>query len=424
MTQYRRTSRLLVGLLAAPLVGGMLLSAPADASTVPSGTVKGTVTVAGVPLAGAKVTLVRRDGDSGDAFQVYKTVTTNSAGRYSLTRPRGSSTTWWYDHVVVSDPKDRAVTDDRQFMGNKSRTVTRNVTLRPAGAISGKVTRADGGSPSKIRAQIVDGPDSSLIENLDVTRYDVERGVDANGAYRFRGLPSGTYTLCYHDTSARYRDMCFDEAVTPQEATGVTVKERATTTVREQVLARVAPHLKGTVTTTSGVPLSKIRVTGVLVGSTNPAGETSTWSSGGFDLTPQTPGAAQLLFEDPRGVWASHWYNSPRRSGARSFALTDGTTIRDLDVKLKSTAALAVTSTSRSGRTTFRVEVTRRATGHHPSGTITVTRHGITRTASLTKGVATVTLVGVPAGRRTFTVDYTGTSSTADARTTVKAVVR
>ncbi|MRJ76277.1 hypothetical protein GEV29_06995 [Aeromicrobium sp. SMF47] len=424
MTQHRRTIRPLVGLLSAVVVGGGLLVAPADATTVPGGTVKGTVTIAGTPLAGAKVTLVRRDGDSGDAFERYKTVTTDSAGRYSLTRPAGSSTTWWYDNVVVSDPGQRAVTARREFMGNRSRTVTRNVTLKPAGTITGRITRADGASPASIRAEIVDGPDSSVIENLSTKRYDVDRGVDAAGTYRFRGLPAGTYTLCYRDTSSTYRQECHDEVFSETAATELTVTGGATTTVKAHVLDHRLAHVKGIVTSTSGERLRGISVRPRVVGTSRYAGSTRTWSTGRYDLATEAPNDVQLRFEDPKNIWATRWQTIAGSTQPQVFSLDEGALVERLTTTLKSTARLGVSSRPGTGRATFTVEVTRRATGHHPSGTITVSRKDVRRTVSLAKGVGTVTLTGVPAGTRTFHVDYAGTSSTAPARTTVKVAVR
>lgn len=429
MTQHHRSIRLFIGLLAAPIVCMGLISAPAAAYSVPSGTVKGVVTVAGVPLAGAKVTLVRRDGDSGDAFERYKTVTTNSVGRYSLTRPRGSDTTWWYDHVVVSDPKARAVTAYREFMGNTSRTVTRNVTLKPAASITGKVTRTDGASPTSIRAEIVDGPDKDLIENLQMSRYDDDRGVSSSGTYRFPGLPAGTYTVCYRDTTSKYRTECYDEAVSGPDGgtpSGVAVKSGGATTLKAQLLDHLQAHLRGIVTDTSGRPLRKLRVAAVPVG--GPLGydqSTSTWSTGGFDLPVSTPGDAQIYIADPAGgVWESRWYDSATRTGAQVFALAEGTRVNGLAIKLKSKAKVKVHSKSGTGKVTFTVDVTRRATGKHPSGTITISRKSVSRTVTLKKGIAKITLTGLPSGKRTFHVDYRGTSSTADARRTVTAKVR
>lgn len=421
MIQHHRSIRLFTGLLAAPIVCMGLISSPAAADSVPGGTVKGVVTVGGVPLAGAKVTLVRRDGDSGDAFERYKTVTTNSAGRYSLTRPRGSDTTWWYDHVVVSDPKGRAVTDDRQFMGKTSRTVTRNVALKRAASITGKVTRADGASPTSIRAEIVDGPDKEVIENLQMSRYDDDRGVNASGTYRFTGLPDGTYTVCYRDTTSTYREECYDEVLSGEAAgtpTEFAVKSGTAKTLKDQQLDHLLAHLRGVVTDTSGEPLKKINVSATV------GGETSTWSTGRYHLAVPAPGDTQIHFSDPKGVWESRWYDSASKAGAQVFKLGEGTKVNNLAIKLKSRAKLNVKTKSGTGKVTFTVEVTRRATGKHPSGKITITLKHVSRTVTLKKGVAKVTLNGLLAGKRTFRIDYRGNSNTAKAHRTVKATVR
>lgn len=421
MSQRSRRIHVSIGLMSAAVVGMGLISAPATADTVPAGTVKGLVTIDGVPLAGAKVTLVARDGDSGDSLSPFKTVTTNSAGRYSMTRPRGSSTTVWYDHVVVSDPKARAVTDYREFMSNDSTSVTRNVTLKPAASITGKVTRADGSSPTSSRVEVVDGPDPVLIENLDMIKYDDTPRVQSNGTYRFVGLPAGTYTICYRDTKAKYLDECYDSVISAGGSAApnpVYVQEGASKTLRAQVLDHVPARVHGKVTSTTGEPVYDAIVSAVTVGTNDVAAATRTSSSGEYDLAVPA-GDVQLKVQQIDHE--TRWYDSATRTNAKVFSLAEGDSIDNrATVKLRSLARIDVTAEPGTGKATFMVEVTRRATRGHPGGKVTVSRQGVSRTVTLAGGKATTTLTGIPAGNRTFYVDYTATTNTAGARKTIK----
>lgn len=420
MNQHTRRTRPLIALLAAAAACIGLVSAPASASTVPGGTVKGLVSIDGVPLAGARVTLVRRDGDSGDVYSAYKTVTTNSAGRYSLTRPRGSDATFFYDTVLVVDPQGRAVTDYRKFVGNRSTTVNRNVTLRPAASIAGKVTRADGTSPTSVRAEIVndDLADTMLIEGLP-DRYRTTSVVGADGSYRFTGLPTGTYTICYHDATSTYLDECFDEVVREGTTapTGVRATGGTTKTLQDQVLDHLPAHVKGLVTDTSGTPIKGASVKAYEVGRSDPYTSTQTPATGRYDLVSGAAGAVQLEIQGAN--YESRWYDSATRADAQVFSLVEGATVQNQTVALRSAARLTVTARPGTGRATFSIEVIREATGRHPGGRVTVSRKDVSRTVDLAGGKATVTLMGVPAGARTFSVDYDGTASTAGAHRTV-----
>lgn len=433
MTQHHRSVRLLVGLLATLALAVGLLAAPANAAS--SSKVKGVVTLSGKPLAGAKVTLVRGDKDSGDTFEPYKTVTTNSAGAYSFSVP--TSADWFYRNVIVQDPKHRAVSTARAFTSKPNKTVTRNVTMKAAGSISGKITRADGSSPTATRVQIFGPPTDLPIDYAEINFaavYDDESVVSSDGTYHFVGLPAGTYTIGYYDTTTKYLVECYDDALVHESASyycdsapKVTVKAGTDVPLAEQQLNHRGARLSGAVTDTSGHPIKDIVVTPYRTGANGATwyADTSTRRSGRFALAPIDSGNWQLRITDNLGVWEPRWYNSTTRSGARVFNLAEGTSIKDLAIKLKSRAKVSVTSKpGRGGKVVFTVRVTRRATGKHASGKVTISRKDISSTVILNKGVAKVTLVGLPTGTRTFSVDYRGASSTAKAHKTVKARVR
>jgi hypothetical protein len=72
----------------------------------------------------------------------------------------------------------------------------------------------------------------------------------------------------------------------------------------------------------------------------------------------------------------------------------------------------------------FAVSVTRKASGSRPSGTVTVSGGGASKTITLVDGQASVKLSGIPAGKQNFTVTYSGAGSTAPSDVTVFATVK
>lgn len=425
---HHRSFHLFVGLLATSALAAGLLVQPAGAAT--GGKVTGVVTLDGKPLKGAKVTLMRTDDDSGDRYEKYKSATTSSTGAYSFSGFQRKG--YVFNRVIVTDPQHRGVSTTRAFKAT-SKTVRRNVTMQRAGSIVGKVTRADGGAPTTIRVRI-EGPAVTLDDaGNEELAYDDDRGVSADGTYRFAGLPAGNYTIRYDDTAKKYLSECYDDLVARQgilpycdKTPEVAVAPGAATTPAAQQLNHVGARILGIVTDTSGKPLKNMSVTPYPAGSSNTGWyeSYSTRSSGRFTRSPIEPGDWQLRVSDLRGVWETQWYDSTSRSGAQVFPLAEGTQVKSLAVKLKSRAKLGVKATPGTRRATFTVNVTRRATGSRPSGKVTVSLGDVSRTVTVTKGIAKVTLTGLPTGKHIFQVAYQGTSSTADASKTVSATIR
>lgn len=426
MTQHHRSIRLFVGLVATATLAVGLLAAPASAAT--KGEVKGVVTLDGKPLRGATVTLQRTD--DGDEYDKYKSVKTSGAGAYSFSS-RPDSSTYLY-RILVTDSQHRAVTTVRDF-NNKSKTVTRNVTMKPAGSITGKITRANGSAATNTQVHIV-GPQVIINpEMVNPLAYNDYATANSSGTYRFVGLPAGKYTIQYEDLGNTYLSECFDDVLadwrqSEQCASGsgnVTVTPSVTTTVKAQQLNHPGGRLRGTVTDTSGKAISDVSVYAVSAGP-GPQQDFNNYgprSNGQFTAAPIPSGNWRLQVDDLNGIWETKWFNSSTKSGARVFAIAEGTVVKDLTVKLKSRAKISAKVTPGTRRASFTINVVRKATGGHPGGRVSVSLGDITKTVKLKKGSAKVTLTKLPAGKQKFRVEYRGNSSTAKVHKTVSVKV-
>lgn len=432
----RRTIRTILALLATAALFVGILAAPAEAAT---GRVKGVVSLSGTPLPGARVTL--QSTESGDSWDDEKTATTSSTGSYSFSGyVLGSEHSY---RVKVHDPQHRAVTTVRSFNDSTTKTVTRNVTMTPGAVITGKVTRADGASAAGTEV-FIDGPDINVGgAGQEILAYDDRVTAKADGTYRLPALPKGSYTVAYFDTTQTYVSECYDDLAVLQEShefpedsctdyysedyaygKTVTVATGATATVPDQQLDKLAGRIRGTVTDTSGNPLDYIVARAVPVGADRSFIEQLTRSTGRFNLAPVPEGEWQLRFDDPGTTWEGRWLDSTERDQATELTVTPGGLVKGLVVELKSRARLTVKATPGTGRATFTISVVRAATGSRPSGKVTVSRGDVSRTVSVTKGAAKVTLTGLSAGRQTFKVRYQGTRSTADAAKNVTTTIR
>lgn len=433
MHQHRgiRLIALLIGI--ALISGATALPASAASST---GGVAGVVKLQGKPLGALTVELTRTE-DDGDVYDTIKRTTTNSKGAYRFsTFPVAD---WYGYRILVRDPAGKIVSTVRDFRAKPGRTATRNVTVKAAGSLTGKLTRADGKAPTTTRV-LLSGPDVEIgtPDSFELA-YDDDRGVSANGTYRFVGLPAGDYTVRYSDTSGTYLDQCYDDVLAVQgsepscdpydapQATKAKVSSGATLTIDDQQLHHPGAHLRGTVTDTFGRPIKGIDITPTPTGTSDNAYYdylARSRSTGRFARGPLEPGSYQLNIEDIDNVWAPQWFDGQGHAKGQVFELSPGETVKDIAVKLKSRAALKVTATPHVKWAAFDVTVTRKASGGKPSGTVTATLGSVSGSAKLSKGKATIKLKGIPSGKRTVKIRYGGAGSTAPATKAVVVTVK
>lgn len=409
------------------------LTLPASAAQVRS--VKGTVVAAdSTPIAGLTVYLTATAGDA-DHYDRRTKTTTSSKGTYSFS---GFS----YDpedsyRVLVVDPKHRYVSTVRDFSpGSAGKTVTRNVTMKPAGSLTGKITRADGKTPTTTRV-VLDGPNVDIgTPDKPVPAYDDDNGVRSDGTYRFVGLPAGDYTVRFDDPTEKYLPQCYDDALAEPvidgvyrceepEAETVEVTAGAVSTLDDQQLDHAGAHVRGTVTDTSGRPIKDASVIPVLPdGDPGTYQDVNSWtrSTGRFDRGPLPAGSYRLGAS--AGGYQAEWYDdSLTEDGAQVLTLSPGELVTGIDFELKERPSIRATTKPGDGTMTFTIKVTRKGSGTKASGQVTVTLGDRTKTAVLSGGTATLKLTQLPAGTQTFRIFYSGSPSTVEHTTKVVAKV-
>jgi hypothetical protein len=319
------------------------------------------------------------------------------------------------------------VATSRKFRDRPGKTVTRNVSVKKAASISGVLTRGDGRATARLRTNVF-GPDVEIDPDYDSDFvYDTTVPVAKDGSFRVRGLPAGDYSLEFLDEGKTYFSQCYDNlpAATTEcnstfnntgkaIATKITVRAGQNITLNPQTLLTQGRRITGTVTDTSGRPIRNARVS-TAVKDPQKRLTSDTSKSGAFTLGPATDGSYRLVVSSEY-PWAPQPPNTVYNA--------NGQDVTGVQIKLKSRANIKAKLTPGMGTAKVAVDITRSATGKKPSGTVTIRWGTVTKTVNLVKGKATVTLSGLPKGKRTITVSYAGTSSTAATAKTFRTTVK
>ncbi len=416
------------GAAAAALAGFALLAgglaSPATAATS-TAMVKGVITLEGAPVPFARVQLYRdisKDTEHPEYVRV-KTASSDGAGRYTLAKVpvlRGPAGSGGY-RVVVTDRPGNVVKTVRKVVPRAGRSVTRNVATSRGAIITGTVARADGGD---VRALAVDLRSNEVVNDDHVPVFDTARSavVAPDGTFTIGGVAPGSYEGLSVD-GGPYDAQCFDvvasgladcdEGTAPQRITVVAGERRALAPVTVTKLLPPSTTFAGRVTNTSGGPLEGISVriesvAGVVYSTAE------TRSSGRFTVRGIVPAGRYKVRVYDAKVWTTRFPGAGTGTVVPlDFAVTPGQPVRGLDATLKSRSAVKVASKGGRGSATVAFRIRRVATGSAPGGTVTLTDGTTSRTVAVTKGRATVTLTGLPRGKRRLVATYSGTGSTA-----------
>ncbi|MGB0389114.1 MAG: MSCRAMM family protein, partial [Ardenticatenaceae bacterium] len=212
------------------------------------GRIAGTVTAAGMPLAGMRIDLYQDDSGFGDWHQLVY-ATTSSSGTYSIddlrdglyrvrfSDPNGTYATTYYDN------KADLASADTISVTNGATVPNIDATLTSAGSITGTTTLSNGNPIANVSVMAYRYNGSTWEESKSATS-------NANGEYTLGGLLDGDYRLYFQDTTLTYRPEYYDNVTSIMSGTDITVISNTITPNINAVLDLPAPPLAEV--TTSG----------------------------------------------------------------------------------------------------------------------------------------------------------------------------
>ena len=318
-----------------------------DVALERGGTVTGTVTDAsdGSPVAGATVEV-----ESETAPKEW-TTTTDGSGHYSVDVPGGK-------HEVIADSAGYAANTSNTVSVTVGGTTTRDVSIQPAGTISGTVKNASGDGLSRARVEVT-GDSGNFYSTT----------TDANGAYTIE-VPAGSYEV-----------VADNESYAPKIVDGVGVTVGGTTS-RDLTLDDAAV-ISGTVTDGNGNPVGRGEASVIAYDSSFQVVEfASTDAQGRYEVEvatgtytvradPQSPLDATYMKTEETGVSATSGQTTTRdvtlETGATiTGTVTDdgGSAVADAEVVVHDDGYQTYRSTRTDGSGAYSVKV--------PAGTYTV----------------------------------------------------
>jgi hypothetical protein len=274
----------------------------------------GTVTTAatGAPLAGIAVEALNADG-------IIRYAITDAQGRYSI---EGLPSATYRAEFGAGQPQESAPAPLHRLVALSAPDARTgfDAALAPGGAISGRVTAADG-------API---PDVSVnVRDIDGarTRYGTTA---ADGTYAIRGLPSGRYTITYAQSSY--------QALAPAEQ--VTVTAPNTTSLANSVLSE-GGAIAGKVTDPDGKPVAGVYVSVLhtTIGAV-PNGSSYTNAAGEYTTPATLPNGSYVVkFQPPTSDTGCHLAieysgNAATAAAATRVQMSAATTVSGIDAKL------------------------------------------------------------------------------------------
>lgn len=362
--RYRHLLILL--LLAASLAGSAsLLLGPHQrvgaAPEVPgsiSGVIRGSN---GAPLAGLQVRLYR----NYELWTALQTTTTDgngayhfallSAGLYRLAvdDPEGGAPhppshpypmpQYYPDAVSLQQAADIAVAAGADTQAD--------MQLQPGGQLRGRVT-APAGTPLADVAVLVYSRNAYTPAQQAVT--------DATGAYAVTGLASGYYYIHYQDLSHRHFDQYYGGVTSRSEAALVGVSAGGLVEQIDTTLVRGAT-IQGVVRGHENAPLAGITVGAVPRYGYAPDRTATTDEAGRYVVGPLQSGFYALRLTDPADYYAPTFYDNPDFLAPDDLAVTVGTDVTGIDMRMTRQAIVQGRVTTEAGAPLAAITVSARA---------------------------------------------------------------
>jgi RHS repeat-associated protein len=387
-----------------------------DDALVAGGTITGTVSDATHPLAGIEV---QASGVNGG---FVPTTTTGADGTYTVsgvtpgtvkvyfTDPSEAYGFQWYQGVVTTSGAATAVT-----VTDGQTTPGIDVTLSPAGAISGTVTDSGGTPLTNIQA---DGyPSDGSAGGFAFGNSSNPTG--ASGGYTVRGLPTTNYHVNFRDTTGTYASSSYPSTVS-------VTAPGTTSAINAQLQA--GGRIAGTVTDSGGHPIPNVSINAY--DQTGQYGFASTAADGTYTVHGLgASGGYRVSFNVP-GISTQFYYqNTTSYSAATLVSVTAGQTTSGIDLNVASTGCAATTTTISSSSNpaavddavTFTATVAPSSGTGVPSGDVTFQDNGKAVAVSSVDGAgqATFTTSALAKGSHSISAVYSGDTTYASSTGTL-----
>ena len=324
------------------------------------GSISGTVTAGGSPLAGICVNLSQPGGGFG-----FGNVGTGADGKYTITGlaagdylvsfssngfcPAGVQSnyaTQWWDNQPTQE------TANTVSVSAGADTGSINAAMQPGGSISGTVSAAGGGPLSGICVGV------SELDGFGITGT----GTGADGTYTITGLAAGDYLVnftsngfCPGGTPSNYASQWYDNKTSQNTANTVSVSAGVVTGSINAVM-QPGGSISGTVTAVGDGPLVGICATATTMDGEGIA-NVGTGADGKYTISGLAAGDYLVNFTSngvcPNGVqsnFATQWYdNQPTQDTANVVSVSAGADTDHIDAVMQPGGSISGTVTAAGG---------------------------------------------------------------------------
>lgn len=323
---------------AALLAASVALGAPASAEGI-TGTIAGTITDGGAPVAFASVQIQSPDGS------FFTSTATDDFGNYVVSEVPEAAAAYT---VMIQVPAHPTQFYPGQLNWEQAglvsvaggQTTTVDDQLVPTGVIAGHLRDRDGNGV----------PNASVSAEPDGDGFGVGYTTDAEGAYALH-VPPGTYRVAFSSGQLQYAFGTHRF----EDATLFTVAVGQTLTVDDAVLP--TGSLAGTVTTADGRPAADVFIQAEAVTGESATG--STGPDGSYRIDGVIPGTYTVRFQLASGA-SIYAHGAHSRDDAATFPVT-ADQVTTVDEQLPATGTIAGRFTDRAGHGVAALQVTAEA---------------------------------------------------------------
>ena len=321
-----------------------------DASLAAAASVSGTVTNDdGTPLVSGYVSLHRVQG-STTSWYSYASLQQDGTYQFRNVEPgtykayfsdNGYYPEWWDNEADEASATPIVVTPG-------TAVTDIDAALTRAASISGTVRDAEGQpiADSSVTAITIDGGRSWGVFT------------DNEGRYELTGLDAGDYTLEFQDQSGRHYPRWWDDQAAEADATPISLS-RGQQLESVDAKLRASGWIGGTVTDSSGSPLSQMRVQ--VTDESNQTQTAYTGADGTYSVGPLTTGRYRVRFEESsqdNRMYVPEWYDDRGDAGsAERVSVVDGVGTTGIDASLLSYGRIEGRVTNSAGAPISGVEV-------------------------------------------------------------------